>query len=168
MKVCSHNCKPFSKNTQYCAFWGHFCGFFDYTLSPLRHTLPITPTDSPSNSEFLVQIWTYNCKLFWSYLNLFLFFFLWFSGSRVLGRAWCKKNAKSMFLRYSLSNCYENWHVASFWDDAHNAERKILNLGFIPGFWNSFFRRSFGNNLGNRWAISTKLRPSPNLTISNT
>ena len=66
--------------------------FWLHPLPPLRQTLPTAPKDSPSGTEFLIQFWIYNFKLFWSKLDFFEDF-----QDQEFWEAWGEKNTKSTF-----------------------------------------------------------------------
>ena len=80
-------------------FFSHFSvislSFLVRSSDALEYIIDFKTKGSPSGTGCLVKISKHNSNPFWSYANLFDYFH-GFSGSRNLGRAWGKTNAKSI------------------------------------------------------------------------
>lgn len=127
--------------------------FWLHPLPPLRHTLPTAPKDSPSGTEFLIQFWIYNFKLFWSSIFLRIF------RIKSSGRPGVRKTQNQHFFRFSWSNFYEIamlLHFGMLYMMLGNFF--FMRFGSITGSWNLFFKESFGNNLGH-FSVTVGLHP---------
>ena len=118
--------------------------FWLHPLPPLRHTLPTAPKDSPSGTEFLIQFWIYNFKLFWSKLD----FFWGFSGSRVLGGLGWEKHKINIFLGLAgpifmklqccsiLGCCTWCWEIFFLWDSGPSqAPETYFSRSLLVTIW---------------------------------